>query len=117
LLDVHVATSIARALAARDHDVLRAALAHADWTDSDLLALAVDEDRILVTADRDFSDLVFRQGASAPRSILYMRCEPEEQPLMADRILLVLENLRVEGHMVVIRHASFRLRPFPNSRV
>ena len=117
LLDVHIATSIARALASSGHDVLRAALAHADWADADLLALAVGHNRVLVTEDRDFSDLIFRGGALAPLSVLYLRCQPEDQSLMADRILLVLENVRLEGHMVVVRPASFRLRPFPNLKV
>jgi predicted nuclease of predicted toxin-antitoxin system len=115
LLDVHIATSIAQALVSRGRDVLPAATDHAERSDADLLALAVDEDRVLVTEDRDFSDL--RQGAAAPPSVLYLRCPPEQQPLMADRILLVLENVRLKNQMVVIRPASFRLRPFPNSKV
>ena len=117
LLDVHIGTSIARALASKGHDVLRAATAHADWSDADLLTLAVRQRRVLVTEDRDFSDLIFRRGASAPMSVLYLRCEPDEQPLMADRILLVLENVELEGHMVVVKPAGFRLRPFPNPKV
>jgi predicted nuclease of predicted toxin-antitoxin system len=117
LLDVHIATSVARALETKSHDVLRAAFGYADWTDADLLALAVQEERIIVTEDRDFSDLIFRQGAKAPPSLLYLRLQPDEQPFMADRVTLVLENLHVDGHLVVIRSASFRLRPFPNSRV
>nr|WP_295374475.1 DUF5615 family PIN-like protein [uncultured Sphingosinicella sp.] len=116
LLDVHIGTSIARALGARGHDVVRAADAHGDWSDADLLRFAVEDNRILVTEVRDFSDLIFRRGAFAPVSVLYLRCAPEEQPLMADRILLVLENVQLEGHMVVIRPASFRLRPFPNPK-
>ncbi len=117
LLDVHISTSIARVLTARGHDVLRASVAHADWSDTDLLALAVSEGRILVTEDRDFSDLIFQRGAAPPSAVLYLRCQPEEQPLMADRISLVLENVPLNGHMVVVRAASFRLRPLPNSRV
>jgi predicted nuclease of predicted toxin-antitoxin system len=117
LLDVHIATSISRALASRGHDVLRAAVAHSTWSDAALLALAVDEARILITEDRDFSDLIFRRGAAAPSSVLYLRCQPDEQPLLADRILLVLQNVGMEGHMVVVRPAGFRLRPFPNLRV
>jgi predicted nuclease of predicted toxin-antitoxin system len=116
LLDVHIGTTIAHALSTRGHDVVRAGDAHADWSDADLLRFAVEDDRILVTEDRDFSDLIFRRGAFAPVSVLYLRCAPEKQPLMPDRILLVLENVQLEGHMVVVQPAAFRLRPFPNPK-
>ena len=113
LLDVHVGTSIAKALEANGHDVLRAMEDHANWSDAALLRLAVIEARTIITEDRDFSDLVFRHGEPAPPCILYLRCKPAEQPRMAERVLLVLANVTLQGHMVVIRPASFRLRPFP----
>jgi uncharacterized protein with PIN domain len=61
LLDVHIGMAIARALEAQGYQVFRAALAHATWTDEELLALAVREDLVIVTQDSDFSDLVTRR--------------------------------------------------------
>jgi len=55
LLDVHIGMAIARALEAQGYHVLRAALAHATWTDEELLAFAVRDDWIIVTEDSDFS--------------------------------------------------------------
>ncbi|HEX9965005.1 MAG TPA: DUF5615 family PIN-like protein [Allosphingosinicella sp.] len=66
LLDVHIANAIARALEAEGHDVVRAAVAHATWSDPDLLTLAVREDRIIVTEDSDFSDLIYAVGMPRP---------------------------------------------------
>jgi len=113
LLDVHISTSLANALSNEGHDVLRAALAQGNWPDADLLRLAVAEARILVTQDSDFSDLVFACSAPSPPAILYIRCEPEDQPAMAGRVLEILDFARLNGHMVVIRRSSTRYRPLP----
>ena len=105
--------AIARTLEANGHDVLRAALDHAAWTDAELLALAVREDRIIVTEDSDFSDLIYAHGMPSPPGIIYIRCEPEAQSGMAERILDTLASGRLDRHMAVIRPSSSRYRPLP----
>jgi predicted nuclease of predicted toxin-antitoxin system len=113
LLDVHIANAIARALESEGHDVLRAALHHADSTDAALLALAVRDERIIITEDSDFSDLIYAFAMSAPPAIIYIRCEPEVQPAMAGRVLDTLASNRLNGHIAVIRASSTRYRPLP----
>ena len=46
-------------------------------SDEEVLRLAHAEHRIVVTFDRDFGELVFRQGLPAPAGILYLRFVPE----------------------------------------
>lgn len=113
LLDVHIATAIARALEANGHDIVRAALNHATWTDPDLLALAVRENRIIITQDSDFSDLIYAHGMPPPPGIIYIRCKPEAQAAMTARILDTLASGRLDRHMAVIRPSSSRYRPLP----
>lgn len=113
LLDVHIANAIARALEGGGHDVVRAAVNHATWSDCDLLALAVREDRIIVTEDSDFSDLIYAFGMPPPPAIIYIRCEPENQPTMATRVIDTLASGRLNRHMAVIRPSSSRYRPLP----
>ena len=116
LLDVHIASSIGAALTAHGHDVLSAVVAHAAWSDADLLALAVAEDRVIVTDDRDFSDLIYRDAAAPPPAIVYLRCRAADQPDMAERLLLVLANVRVDNHMVVVQRTNVRSRPLPEKQ-
>ena len=113
LLDVHIAKSIATALEAEGHDVVRAALDYATWSDADLLALAVRDERIIVTQDSDFSDLIYAFGMPPPPAIIYIRCEPESQPSMAGRVIDTLASNRLNRHMAVIRPSSSRYRPLP----
>lgn len=60
LLDVCVASSILRTtLTELGHDVLSAHDGYANASDQTLLDLACREDRVLVTEDKDFGELVF----------------------------------------------------------
>jgi predicted nuclease of predicted toxin-antitoxin system len=60
LLDVFVASrSLESFLTQQGHDVLSAANAYATASDAQLMELAVAEGRILLTADKDFGELVF----------------------------------------------------------
>jgi hypothetical protein len=116
LLDVHVAASIDRPLADSGRGVLRASDARAGWEDGRLLALAVAENRVLATGDRDFSGPIFRDGAQAPRAVPHLRVEPEDQPHLADHVPMILANTDIDHHMVVARPTNLRLRPLPASR-
>ena len=116
LLDVHIASRIGRALTQHGHDVLSAVVAHATWSDADLLALAVTDDRVIVTEDRDFSDLIFRDTAPPPPAVIYLRFGVADQPGMVERLLLVLANTTIDNHMIVIRRTSVRSRVLPEKQ-
>ena len=67
LLDVCVASSVLRnTLSDLGHDVLSARDGYAKASDEALLALANEEDRVLVTADKDFGELVFSRRLPHP---------------------------------------------------
>jgi predicted nuclease of predicted toxin-antitoxin system len=60
LLDQHIDARILLYLSEHGHDVTRVAMHYpAGLPDRDILAIAYREQRILVTQDRDFGELVF----------------------------------------------------------
>ena len=93
---------------------MRAALAFPTWADRRLLALAVAEERIIVTQDSDFSDLIYAFGEPPPPAIIYLRCEPEDEVDLAARVLEVLASDLVNAHMAVITAKATRFRPLPD---
>ena len=113
LLDVHISTSIARALTGAGHEIVRAAVDYPRWSDEALLKLAVNNQWIIVTEDSDFTDLIYAEGHPPPPSLIYIRCEPEDQPPMAGRVLDILGDKRLPGHIVVITPPHSRFRAFP----
>ncbi len=75
LADQDIYAVTVRLLAGMGHDAVPAAqlgLSQAD--DMDLLRVAQQQGRILVTRDRDFGGLVFVQGAG--KGVIYLRILP-----------------------------------------
>lgn len=63
--DECVSGALVRSLRQASHDVVWSAEFEPGEADEELLARSVAENRILVTRDQDFGDLVFRQGRPA----------------------------------------------------
>jgi len=78
------------------------------------MAYARREQRWIVTFDRDYGDLVFREGLLPPPAILFFRQEPYPPERPADLVLAMLsEPQQAEGCMVVISEQNIRRKRFP----
>ncbi len=80
-------------------------------SDRDVLRLAREGARILLTFDADFGDLIFQQGEAPPAAVLYFRV----RPIVTEEILaLALEALAqpIDGCFVVVAREGLRSRPF-----
>ena len=88
LCDANLGRRLAQKLAEAGHDVVRSIhrIRH-DARDEQVLALAAFEDRILITCDSDFGELVFLAGEPPPPAIIYVRFEPDDVEDIAPRIL------------------------------
>ena len=84
--------------------------------DEEVFSRAVEENRVIVSADTDFGTLLALRGESKPSVILYRRQTgylPEKQ------VELLLENLeRIQdslekGAVVVFKQERIRIRPLP----
>jgi predicted nuclease of predicted toxin-antitoxin system len=82
--------------------------------DQDVMALARRERRWLITFDRDYGDLIFREGLAPPPAILYFRQGDYTLEHPADLVLALLsEPHLIENHLVVISSGSVRRKRFP----
>ncbi|MGE3267277.1 MAG: DUF5615 family PIN-like protein [Chloroflexota bacterium] len=86
LIDASADARLVRHLRAQGHDVTRVGTEHpADMRDEDILALAHAEQRILITDDRDFGELVFR--LRRPHAgVIYLRVDTTRFQVRAQRI-------------------------------
>ena len=83
-------------------------------SDVEVLAFARQEGRWIVTFDRDYGDLVFREGLLPLPAILFFRQEPYPPDRPADLVLAMLsEPQQAEGCMVVISERNIRRKRFP----
>jgi predicted nuclease of predicted toxin-antitoxin system len=112
LLDENAEYRIAAVLGGMGHDVT--AVAHeypSGISDLEVLGIAVAEDRILITNDSDFGDLVFRQHFSHA-GILYLRI-PQDTSI-EEKIGLLLQGLETHQDLLhrflVVTNRGVRVR-------
>jgi predicted nuclease of predicted toxin-antitoxin system len=83
-------------------------------TDETNLAKAVSEQRLLITFDKDFGDLVFRQGYAASCGVLLFRIAAPSSAVVAARIVDTLDS-RADwiGQFTVVDDRRIRMMPLP----
>lgn len=99
----------------RGHDVLWIRTVDPGSSDSAVLAYAKNENRILLTFDKDFGELVFRAGLSAFSGILLFRIPPHSPQHVAETVVAVLESRDDwAGHFSVVEETRIRMRKLPD---
>lgn len=83
-------------------------------TDPDVLAQSVSEKRVLLTEDRDFGELVFREQQTA-YGIVLLRIPPEDRQQKQERITTLVQRYEndLPGAIVTVTLNTIRIRPLP----
>jgi predicted nuclease of predicted toxin-antitoxin system len=112
LTDQDVYASTVRFLSGLGHNVVTAGqLGLAQAEDTELLRVAHEQGRILVTRDRDFGTLVFVQG-SGP-GIIYLRILPSIQNSVhaeLERVLSLYSEPELQASFVIVEPGRHRIR-------
>ena len=95
LADECVAAPLVVYLRTGGHDVLYIAESAAGLNDSDVIALALRENRLLLTEDKDFGDFVFRRERTVPGVVL-MRTEFEDPERKTSRLEAAITRFGAE---------------------
>ena len=111
LADECVAAGLVKHLRASGHDVLYMAEVARSASDAEVIAMAHASGRLLLTEDKDFGDLVFRQGRPAPGVIL-LRIDPTMAQLKSERLDAAIARFgdHLFGRYMIIEEARFRSR-------
>lgn len=113
LLDECVSKASAVRLRMLGHDVLRVGTDLRIDDDADVLGHATAEERILITHDQDFGELVFLHRLEAPHGIVIFRYEPPEPEEVAKRLVRIIRSglFVFAGHMTAVDESRIRQRP------
>jgi predicted nuclease of predicted toxin-antitoxin system len=111
IVDESTGSAVVHYLRNAGHDVLAVAETMPEADDSDILARALSEERILVTNDKDFGELVFR-GRQGDHGVVLLRLHDESA---ANRVRVVEAVLaqhadRLVGHFTVATEGAVRIR-------
>lgn len=116
LVDEALQDAVAHRLEEAGHDVTHVRLLGlAGHTDQEVMAVAVDEDRALVTTDTDFGTILALTGAAGP-NVLLLRGVGDSVDERVAAILDVLprvEDVLAGGAVVAIEQDRYRIRYLP----
>jgi predicted nuclease of predicted toxin-antitoxin system len=112
LIDESTGQAVLEYLREAGHDVLAVADVMPQADDREVLERAATDQRILITNDKDFGELVFRVRRTATGVVL-LRLR-DERPANRVRIVATLLDQyadRMAGHFTVATEESVRIRP------
>jgi predicted nuclease of predicted toxin-antitoxin system len=112
LANENVEQPVVDSLRAAGHDVVCVGEVAPGARDEEVLRLANAESRLLLTNDKDFSELVYREGRVSG-GIVLLRLETQDGRQKAARLAEILAGVeeRLAGHFAVVSEERVRLRP------
>jgi predicted nuclease of predicted toxin-antitoxin system len=112
LADENVSRLVIEQLRIAGYDVTRVGEISLGAADDDVLATARREDRVLITEDRDFGELVIRQRLNV-RGIVLLELDRLSNGAEADRVAAVISTTgeKLLGNLIVIEPGRIRIRP------
>ncbi len=114
-MDECAGPAVARWLYLQEHEVISVSPDNRGLDDLSILQWAAADNRIVVTCDKDFGELVFRQG-EPHRGVVLLRMEDQSPAVKTAMLQYLLEQAAplLEGNFVVVteNNASFNRRRF-----
>jgi predicted nuclease of predicted toxin-antitoxin system len=112
LVDVNVGLAVANSLRQSGHDVVF--VGELDWSmpDLELLSLAEQEKRIVVTMDTDFGELVYHSG-QPHAGVLLLRAPGATRDEKVQIVQEIVDRYgeQIPKHFCVYREGKLRVRP------
>lgn len=117
LANENIPSDAVRRLRAMGHDVLSITETCRGITDAEVLALAHDQQRILLTFDRDYGELIYVKRLPSPAGLIYLRFIPATPSEPADAMAALLNdsNSPALGGFLVLDREGYRRRPLPEA--
>ncbi|MBX9783271.1 MAG: DUF5615 family PIN-like protein [Chitinophagaceae bacterium] len=77
-------------LKAKGYEIVSIGIENPSITDAEVMAIAINEKRIVVTFNRDYGELIFKRNYKPEKGVIYLRLdeyEPEEPGLIIEEII------------------------------
>jgi predicted nuclease of predicted toxin-antitoxin system len=115
LANENIPAEVVNALRSAGHDVAWVRTESPGATDVVVLRRSVTENRVLITLDKDFGELVFRRGRDASAGVVLFRLPGIPANRLATRVADVIKS-RTDwpGHFSVVDPRRIRILPLAN---
>ncbi|MBC8181929.1 DUF5615 family PIN-like protein [candidate division KSB1 bacterium] len=111
IVDVCVGVAVSKLLKSMNFDVISVVDIDPHMLDNDILILAVEENRVLITIDKDFGDLVFTKGY-AHCGIIRLEDDISSGKVAQMKLLLNRYTPFFENNFIVVKGGKVRIRKF-----
>lgn len=65
-------------------------------TDGEVIQIAINENRTIITFDRDYGELIYKYGFRPPAGVIYLRMQSYQPEEPAELLLKLLNNPNLE---------------------
>ncbi|WP_297478062.1 DUF5615 family PIN-like protein [Ferrovum sp.] len=98
-------------------DVVAIAESNPGICDEQVIGFARDQQRILLSFDRDHGDLIFGRAFAPPRAVVYLRLYPPNTETLEQILagLMALGEKILDGQFTVISEDNMRQRALPGA--
>ena len=82
-------------------------------SDKEVMRIAIDESRTIITYDSDYGELVFKRGYKPKSGIIFIRTQPSE-PLETAKVIEYLLSMKIsfEQTLTVVDQNSIRQKKY-----
>jgi predicted nuclease of predicted toxin-antitoxin system len=117
LADVNVEKPLVDYLSKQGYDIKWVPDYNCEMPDEDLLQFANEENRIFITNDKDFGDLIFLQKRLSVGTILFrVKGQKTEEKIKLMKKILMGYRDKLSNHYIVITKAKIRIIPLGDVR-
>ncbi len=111
VLDVGVGNKVWQYLTAKGYDAKLITEINPSMSDTEILLIAKNEHRMVITMDKDFGELVYHSSKSH-KGVLLLRLEDATGDEKVSVIQFILDNFenQIEGKFCVFKNGRFRIR-------
>jgi len=110
LIDESVEKPIVDWLRDQKYDVIYITEKSPAITDEEVIKVANSESRILITNDKDFGELIFRQGRITQGILLIRANEESSNKLRLVKEILEKAKNKLKGNFIVVNEVGIRIR-------
>lgn len=110
LANENIPWDVVKELRNKGYEIMRVDEVQKGMNDAEVLKLSFEQDRILITFDKDFGEKVFRSKAST-KGIILLRFSPESIAFIIKRITCLLENFPdLKNKFIVVEEDRIRIK-------
>lgn len=116
LANENIPGATVRLLRQDGHDVISISESSPGISDEQVLQIAHQQQRIIVTFDSDYGELVYKRRLPVPAGVIYLRFLPQGAEQAAHIIAKLLANrLPLQGFFSTVTPEQVRQKPLPKA--